>query len=73
MLRSEKRKFLAQKNQLDKLFSILFPAGGLQERTENFMLFYSQWGKDYFKVLYEASLTLEQQFCIIETLPEEGK
>lgn len=73
MLRSEKRKFLAQKNQLDKLFSILFPAGGLQERTENFMLFYSRWGKDFFKILYDASLTLEQEFCIIEALPEEGK
>ena len=73
MLRSEKRKFLAQKNQLDKLFSILFPAGGLQERIENFMLFYSLWGKDFFKILYDASLTLEQEFCIIEALPEDEK
>jgi len=73
MLRSEKRKFLAQKNQLDKLFSILFPAGGLQERIENFMLFYSRWGKDFFKILYDASLTLEQEFCIIEALPEDEK
>jgi bacillithiol biosynthesis cysteine-adding enzyme BshC len=73
MLRSEKRKFLAQKNQLDKLFSILFPAGGLQERMENFMLFYSRWGKDFFKILYDASLTLEQEFCIIEALPEDEK
>jgi bacillithiol biosynthesis cysteine-adding enzyme BshC len=70
MLRSEKRKFLAQKNQLDRLFSILFPEGGLQERTENFMLFYSLWGKDFFKILYDASLTLEQKFCIIEALPQ---
>ncbi|HZW64257.1 MAG TPA: bacillithiol biosynthesis cysteine-adding enzyme BshC [Hanamia sp.] len=73
MLRSEKRKFLAQKNQLDKLFSILFPAGGLQERIENFMLFYSRWGKDFFKILYDASLTLEQEFCIIEALLEDEK
>jgi bacillithiol biosynthesis cysteine-adding enzyme BshC len=73
MLRSEKRKFLAQKNQLDKLFSILFPAGGLQERMENFMLFYSRWGKDFFKILYDASLTLEQEFCIIEAVPEDEK
>jgi uncharacterized protein YllA (UPF0747 family) len=73
MLRSEKRKFLAQKNQLERLFSILFPARGLQERTENFMLFYSRWGKDFFKILYDASLTLEQQFCIIEALAEEEK
>ena len=73
MLRSEKRKFLAQKNQLDRLFSILFPEGGLQERTENFMLFYSLWGNDFFKILYDASLTLEQEFCIVEALPEDEK
>jgi len=65
MLRAEKRKFSDQKNQLDKIFSALFPEGGLQERTENFMLFYSYWGNGFFKALYENSLTLEQEFCII--------
>jgi bacillithiol biosynthesis cysteine-adding enzyme BshC len=71
MLRAEKRKFSDQKNQLDKLFSLLFPSDGLQERTENFMLFYSRWGKDFFKILYDASLTLEQKFCLIKVLPGE--
>jgi len=65
MLRAEKRKFQDQKNQLNKVFSSLFPDDGLQERTENFMLFYSCWGNDFFKIIYEDSLTLEQQFCII--------
>ena len=73
MLRAEKRKFLDQENQLDKLFSLLFPSGGLQERTENFMLFYSRWGKEFFKVLYDASLTLEQEFCILDYIGEERK
>ena len=68
MFRAEKRKFVEQKNQLHKIFSSLFPNDGLQERTENFMLFYSKWGNDFFKILYEASLTLEQQFCIIEEI-----
>ena len=66
MLRAEKRKFTAQKNQLTKIFSALFPNDGLQERTENFMLFYSKWGNDFLKMLYENSLTLEQEFCVIE-------
>src|SRR5665647_12177 len=66
MLRAEKRKFNAQKNQLTKIFSALFPNEGLQERTENFMLFYSRWGNDFIKMLYENSLTLEQEFCILE-------
>lgn len=65
MFRAEKRKFTDQKNQLTKIFSSLFPNNGLQERTENFMLFYSRWGSDFFKMLYDASLTLEQEFCIV--------
>jgi len=66
MLRAEKRKFADQKNQLDKIFSSLFPDDGLQERTESFMLFYSRLGNAFFKILYEASLTLEQEFCIVD-------
>ena len=66
MLRAEKNKFTTQKNQLSKLFSVLFPNDGLQERTDNFMLFYAKWGSDFFKTIYENSLTLEQEFCIIE-------
>ena len=70
MLRAEKRKFQDQKNQLNKVFSSLFPNNGLQERTENFMLFYSRRGNDFFKIIYEDSLTLEQQFCIISAEKE---
>jgi bacillithiol synthase len=66
ILRAEKRKFEDIRNQLSKIFTSLFPNGELQERTENFMLFYSKWGNDFFKVLYDNSLTLEQEFCVIE-------
>lgn len=69
MLRAEKRKFTVQKAQLDKLFNALFPGDGLQERTENFMLFYSKWGNEFFDILYEYSLSLRQEFCIIGILP----
>ena len=65
MLRSEKRKFEDQKNQLAKIFSVLFPQGNLQERTENFMLYYAKWDS-FFEMLYDNSLTLEQKFCVIE-------
>ncbi len=66
MLRAEKRKYADQKQQLDKLFSILFPNDGLQERTENFMLFYSRYGNAFIHSLYENSFTLEQEFSIIK-------
>jgi uncharacterized protein YllA (UPF0747 family) len=68
MFRAEKRKFSDHRNQLNKIFSTLFPHDGLQERTENFMLFYSKWGNDFFEMLYDASLTLEEEFCILEDL-----
>ncbi len=74
IFRAEKRKFTDHKNQLNKIFSALFPNEGLQERTENFMLFYSKWGNDFFKMLYDASLALEQEFCIMECLePSDDK
>jgi bacillithiol biosynthesis cysteine-adding enzyme BshC len=73
MFRAEKRKFTDQKNQLNKIFSSLFPNDSLQERTENFMTFYSKWGSDFFEILFNASLTLEQEFCIIEDLAPDKK
>lgn len=65
MLRAEKRKFEDAKNQLSKVIAALAPGGGLQERTENFMLLYAKWGNNLFKVLYKNSLTLEQEFCLL--------
>jgi uncharacterized protein YllA (UPF0747 family) len=66
MLRAEKRKFEDEKKQLEKVSSILFPGENLQERTENFMLFYSKWGNEFFEMLYKNSLTFEQEFCAVE-------
>jgi bacillithiol biosynthesis cysteine-adding enzyme BshC len=42
MLRAEKRKFEAEQRNLEKLQSALFPGNNLQERVENFSLFYSK-------------------------------
>ena len=66
LFRAEKKKFEAQQNQLSKIFAVLFPDDGLQERTENFMLLYAKLGKEFFKVIYENSLSLEQEFCVLE-------
>jgi len=66
MLRAEKRKFVDTKNQISKIITLLFPNGGLQERTENFMLLYTKFGNQFFDMLYDNSLTLEQEFCIVE-------
>lgn len=66
MLRAEKRKFEAQQRQLHKVKSALFPGNGLQERTENIIPFYAKWGKDFIAALYQHSLALQQEFCIVE-------
>ncbi len=65
MLKAEKRKFAAQQRQLAKLKSSLFPHNNLQERVENFMLYYAKWGNGFIDLIYQNSLSLEQQFCVI--------
>ncbi|RYF80113.1 MAG: bacillithiol biosynthesis BshC, partial [Chitinophagaceae bacterium] len=66
MLRAEKRKYADVQNQLRKLKATLFPNNGLQERVENFSLFYAKWGKSFLENLYLHSLSLEQEFTILE-------
>jgi uncharacterized protein YllA (UPF0747 family) len=66
MLRAEKKKFEARNRQLQKLKSGLFPHNSLQERIENIMPYYAKWSSGFIDMIYENSLSLEQQFCIIE-------
>ncbi|MBL7758599.1 MAG: bacillithiol biosynthesis BshC, partial [Chitinophagaceae bacterium] len=66
MLRAEKRKFASQQHQLQIIRQELFPGGGLQERTESFMQYYAQWGQSFIEALYQHSLSLEQEFVIVE-------
>lgn len=65
MLKAETRKFEIQQRQVRKVKENLFPGGALQERVENFMPYYAQWGKNFLTMIYNNSLTLEQQFCVL--------
>jgi len=65
MLRAEKRKFQTQQRQLQKVKTTLFPNNNLQERIDSILPYYAHQGKDFIKVLYENSLSLEQQFGIL--------
>ncbi len=65
LLRAEKLKFESQQRQIEKIRNTLFPNNELQERVENIMPFYAKWGKDFMKVIYDNSLSLEQEFVII--------
>jgi bacillithiol biosynthesis cysteine-adding enzyme BshC len=65
MLRAEKRKFTDQQRQIHFLKEKLFPKESLQERIDNFMYYYAQWGKSIIVQLLDHSLTLEQEFVIL--------
>ncbi len=65
LLRAERRKFEVQQRQLEAVKKALFPNNSLQERVDNFMPFYAKWGGDFLKMIYDHSLTLEQEFVIV--------
>ena len=66
MLKAEKRKFEEQRKQIHALKSALFPQNNLQERIDNFMPYYSKWGRQFISALYQNSLVLEQEFMVVE-------
>ncbi|MBO9564722.1 MAG: bacillithiol biosynthesis cysteine-adding enzyme BshC [Niastella sp.] len=66
MLRAEKKKYENEQQQINAIKAALFPAGGLQERIENFMPYYAQWGKAFIDCVYKRSLALEQEFVILQ-------
>src|SRR5204863_9208414 len=65
MLRAEKRKFSDHQRQIHSIKEKLFPGNGLQERIDNLMYYYAKWGKDFVKETYEHSLSLEEEFVIL--------
>jgi bacillithiol synthase len=66
MLRAEKRKYKDQLRQIHAVKAVLFPMNSLQERTENFMPYYAKWGSRFIDMLYKNSLTLEQEFFMLD-------
>jgi uncharacterized protein YllA (UPF0747 family) len=66
MLRAEKKKYEARQRQINKLKAQLFPNGNLQERVENLSLFYARYGKEFIEITYQYSLTLEEEFAIVQ-------
>ncbi len=66
MLRAEKRKFAEINVHMDQLKNELFPHNNLQERVENFSLYYATHGPNWFNTIYKASKGIDQTFCIIK-------
>ncbi len=66
MLRAEKRKFGDQQRQIEKIKNQLFPKNGLQERYDNMLYYYAVYGSAFIQILYDHSLTLDQEFTVLE-------
>jgi len=65
MIRAEKRKFSDHQRQIHSIKEKLFPGNGLQERMDNVMYYYAKWGKDFIHRIYDHSLSLEEEFVVL--------
>jgi bacillithiol synthase len=65
LLKAEKRKYGDLQRQVHAINAALFPTGGLQERVENFMPWYAQYGPGFLQDLYDHSPALDQDFIIL--------
>lgn len=64
-LKAEKKKFRKEELELSQLKSKLFPHNNLQERVENFSLYYARFGKQFIDTIVDSSAATKQQFSVI--------
>lgn len=65
LLRAERSKFEIQQQQITKLKQDLFPGGSLQERVDNFSLYYAAKGRQWLDTIYKASTAFNDGFTIV--------
>lgn len=65
LLRLEKQKKEDSLRQIRKLKTNLFPNKGMQERHDNFILFYLKMGDDFIKIIKENLNPLNPNFVIL--------
>jgi uncharacterized protein YllA (UPF0747 family) len=65
MLKAERNKQAVQLQRIWKLKSELFPSNTLQERVENFMPYFAQYGPEFIKSILVHSKALEQEFGVV--------
>ncbi len=65
IIRAEKRKNQDLETQLVNFKDRLFPNGNLQERHQNFSIFYQKWGDAFIDGLIEELDPLEKKFWIL--------
>ncbi len=65
LVKAEKRNYETRLNQIDQIKTELFPGGSLQERNENFGLFYVKHGSKFIEQLVENFKPLDFKFTIL--------
>lgn len=65
LVKAEKRNYETRLNQIDQVKAELFPGGSLQERNENFGLFYVKQGPELIEQLVQHFKALDFKFTIL--------
>ena len=66
LLKAQKKKLKDQVERLVLIHEELFPGGNLQERVENFSVFYLENGNDFNSFLMETFDPLSNEFTFVE-------
>lgn len=66
IIRAEKKNHEEVRKKIYEIREGLFPLGNLQERLDNFIPWYANYGMSFFDLIYQHSLTLEQSFVILK-------
>jgi bacillithiol synthase len=66
ILRAEKKNHEEVRRKIHEIREALFPLENLQERIDNFIPWYAEYGNAFIELLYKNSLALEQEFIILE-------
>lgn len=65
LLKAEKKKFKVEEERINALKTQRFPHNNLQERVENFSIYYAEYGSSFIDMIVEHSQSTEQQFRVI--------
>jgi len=65
LVKAEKINYKTRLDQIEHIKNDLFPHGSLQERTENFGLFYVKWGQRFIDELVQHFEPLDFKFTVL--------
>jgi bacillithiol biosynthesis cysteine-adding enzyme BshC len=66
ILRAEKKNHEDVRRKIHEIRQALFPLENLQERIDNIIPWYAEYGKQFIDLIYHHSLALEQEFIVLE-------